>query len=126
MVLLQCVKGACRRWSSTSLLSSSSSSSSSQTTKTPTRLRFRQPPRLRNKYSTASAQAVQLKAQERIQEIDAVDPYPYSIRSPSPVLTDTFGREHTYLRISLTEKCNLRCTFFYYYFLRKISLTFSI
>jgi hypothetical protein len=23
-------------------------------------------------------------------------------------LTDTFGRQHTYLRISLTEKCNLR------------------
>ncbi|KAA1248168.1 GTP 3',8-cyclase MoaA [Aquimarina sp. RZ0] len=26
-------------------------------------------------------------------------------------LTDTFGRTHTYLRISLTEKCNLRCTY---------------
>ena len=24
------------------------------------------------------------------------------------VLTDTFGRHHSYLRISLTEKCNLR------------------
>lgn len=24
-------------------------------------------------------------------------------------LTDTFGRQHTYLRISLTERCNLRC-----------------
>ena len=27
------------------------------------------------------------------------------------VLTDTLGREHTYLRISLTEKCSLRCTY---------------
>lgn len=27
------------------------------------------------------------------------------------VLTDTFGRFHNYLRISLTEKCNLRCTY---------------
>jgi molybdenum cofactor biosynthesis protein A len=27
------------------------------------------------------------------------------------ILTDTFGREHTYLRISLTERCNLRCTY---------------
>ena len=27
------------------------------------------------------------------------------------ILKDTFGREHTYLRISLTEKCNLRCTY---------------
>lgn len=29
----------------------------------------------------------------------------------SPLLTDTFGREHTYLRISLIERCNLRCTY---------------
>jgi len=27
------------------------------------------------------------------------------------ILTDTFGREHTYLRISLIERCNLRCTY---------------
>ncbi|CAL1526180.1 unnamed protein product [Lymnaea stagnalis] len=26
-------------------------------------------------------------------------------------LTDTFGRQHTYLRISLTERCNLRCQY---------------
>lgn len=26
-------------------------------------------------------------------------------------LTDSFGRQHTYLRISLTERCNLRCTY---------------
>jgi cyclic pyranopterin phosphate synthase len=30
--------------------------------------------------------------------------------SSSP-LTDTFGRFHSYLRISLTEKCNLRCVY---------------
>jgi len=29
----------------------------------------------------------------------------------SEVLQDSFGREHNYLRISLTEKCNLRCTY---------------
>ncbi|XP_039289085.1 molybdenum cofactor biosynthesis protein 1 isoform X3 [Nilaparvata lugens] len=29
----------------------------------------------------------------------------------SPNLTDTFGRQHTYLRISLTERCNLRCQY---------------
>ena len=28
----------------------------------------------------------------------------------SHFLTDGFGRQHTYLRISLTERCNLRCT----------------
>ncbi|MEE9362293.1 MAG: GTP 3',8-cyclase MoaA [Cellulophaga sp.] len=27
------------------------------------------------------------------------------------ILTDTFGRQHAYLRISLTERCNLRCTY---------------
>lgn len=27
------------------------------------------------------------------------------------VLVDTFGRKHTYLRISLTEKCSLRCVY---------------
>lgn len=34
-------------------------------------------------------------------------------RAPAPanVLTDTFGRKHTYLRISLTERCNLRCQY---------------
>uniref|UniRef100_A0ABD2VZU6 Uncharacterized protein n=1 Tax=Trichogramma kaykai TaxID=54128 RepID=A0ABD2VZU6_9HYME len=27
------------------------------------------------------------------------------------ILMDSFGRQHTYLRISLTERCNLRCKF---------------
>ncbi len=27
------------------------------------------------------------------------------------ILTDSFGRKHSYLRLSLTEKCNLRCTY---------------
>mgnify|MGYP001825657724 FL=1 len=31
--------------------------------------------------------------------------------NPNNILTDSFGREHTYLRISLTELCNLRCTY---------------
>lgn len=29
----------------------------------------------------------------------------------SNLLTDSFGRRHTYLRIGLTERCNLRCTY---------------
>ena len=29
----------------------------------------------------------------------------------SAFLTDSFSRQHNYLRISLTEKCNLRCTY---------------
>ncbi|NAS32067.1 GTP 3',8-cyclase MoaA [Flavobacteriaceae bacterium R38] len=31
--------------------------------------------------------------------------------SSKNILTDTFGRKHNYLRISLTERCNLRCTY---------------
>lgn len=27
------------------------------------------------------------------------------------VLVDSFGRNHSYLRLSLTERCNLRCTY---------------
>jgi molybdenum cofactor biosynthesis protein A len=30
---------------------------------------------------------------------------------PQEPLTDTFGRQHSYLRISLSEKCNLRCLY---------------
>lgn len=31
--------------------------------------------------------------------------------SVSDILVDSFGRKHTYLRISLTERCNLRCQY---------------
>ncbi|CDF78364.1 molybdenum cofactor biosynthesis protein MoaA [Formosa agariphila KMM 3901] len=33
------------------------------------------------------------------------------MKSETNILTDNFGRHHSYLRISLTEKCNLRCTY---------------
>ncbi|WP_459211710.1 GTP 3',8-cyclase MoaA [Aquimarina rhabdastrellae] len=33
------------------------------------------------------------------------------MKAIQPILTDAFGRAHTYLRISLTERCNLRCTY---------------
>ncbi|KAL4237321.1 Molybdenum cofactor synthesis protein 1 [Mactra antiquata] len=36
---------------------------------------------------------------------ESVDP------ASSDILTDTFGRQHTYLRISLSERCNLRCQY---------------
>lgn len=42
------------------------------------------------------------QAQARISHVDAVSPF-------SPALIDTFRRRHDYLRISLTERCNLRC-----------------
>ncbi|GAK62606.1 molybdopterin biosynthesis protein CNX2 [Moesziomyces antarcticus] len=46
------------------------------------------------------------RAQQRISDIDARFAAP-----PSPVLRDRHARQHTYLRISLTEKCNLRCLY---------------
>ena len=33
------------------------------------------------------------------------------MKTSKNILTDSFGRKHTYLRISLTELCNLRCTY---------------
>ena len=30
---------------------------------------------------------------------------------PSDILVDSLGRKHNYLRISITEKCNLRCSY---------------
>ena len=44
------------------------------------------------------------RMQLRIAQVDALHPYP-----SRPPLVDTFNRKHDYLRISLTEKCNLRC-----------------
>ncbi|KND01209.1 molybdenum cofactor biosynthesis protein A [Spizellomyces punctatus DAOM BR117] len=44
-----------------------------------------------------------LHVREKLAAIEATRPFPQ--------LTDTFGRQHSYLRISLTEKCNLRCTY---------------
>ncbi|XP_071079840.1 uncharacterized protein [Haliotis cracherodii] len=44
-------------------------------------------------------------------ESPALKPEQKSVPSFSDFLTDTFGRQHTYLRISLTERCNLRCQY---------------
>ncbi|MDW5287675.1 GTP 3',8-cyclase MoaA [Formosa sp. PL04] len=33
------------------------------------------------------------------------------MKKDTNILTDDFGRKHSYLRLSLTEKCNLRCTY---------------
>lgn len=38
-------------------------------------------------------------------------PASFIVSNPAEALTDTFGRRHSYLRISLTERCNLRCTY---------------
>ena len=33
------------------------------------------------------------------------------MKNTSHILTDSFDRAHTYLRISLIERCNLKCTY---------------
>lgn len=39
---------------------------------------------------------------QRLEQLKYAKPF-------SEFLTDSFGRQHTYLRISVTERCNLRC-----------------
>lgn len=46
------------------------------------------------------------KAKEALQAIDQIQSPP-----STPFLIDRFSRQHTYLRISLTEKCNFRCLY---------------
>ena len=48
--------------------------------------------------------------QDRIAAIDTLSPFP-TTSTPSPLLRDRFQRQHTYLRLSLTERCNLRCIY---------------
>ncbi|PIL31467.1 hypothetical protein GSI_06169 [Ganoderma sinense ZZ0214-1] len=45
---------------------------------------------------------IQRRAKDRIASIEAE-------RGVSPFLVDAYNRQHNYLRISLTERCNLRC-----------------
>jgi len=45
-----------------------------------------------------------LKAVDRREAIKKAKPF-------SDFLTDTFNRQHDYLRISITERCNLRCLY---------------
>jgi cyclic pyranopterin phosphate synthase len=42
--------------------------------------------------------------EKRIAAVDKAKPF-------SDFLTDTFNRQHDYLRISITERCNLRCLY---------------
>ncbi|KAK9765427.1 hypothetical protein K7432_006244 [Basidiobolus ranarum] len=50
------------------------------------------------------SESIRLRVQSKIAAMDAENPY-------SPVLMDRYERHHDYLRISITEKCNLRCLY---------------
>ena len=49
----------------------------------------------------ARPRLVSLRHEERLRQAEE--------RIQQSILTDTYGRFHSYLRISLTERCNLRC-----------------
>lgn len=55
---------------------------------------------------SVSIPSVHQKAKDRISQMDVLRP-----AAPSPFLRDRHKRQHTYLRMSLTEKCNLRCLY---------------
>ncbi|XP_017080428.1 molybdenum cofactor biosynthesis protein 1 isoform X2 [Drosophila eugracilis] len=43
--------------------------------------------------------------------VQQLEPLEKQVERKNSPLTDTFGRHHSYLRISLTERCNLRCDY---------------
>jgi molybdenum cofactor biosynthesis protein A len=49
----------------------------------------------------------ELKQKKKKENVDLLT----STATSPAMLTDNFGRQHTYLRISLTERCNLRCQY---------------
>jgi cyclic pyranopterin phosphate synthase len=54
--------------------------------------------------SPVEAPPIPIRQPERVEAIKNAKPF-------SSFLTDTFQRRHDYLRISITEKCNLRCVY---------------
>lgn len=66
--------------------------------------------RLQNLRNCATAYPVELKEHEDYTTTSKIAAMKLK-EDFSENLTDTFGRQHTYLRISLTERCNLRCQY---------------
>ncbi|KAL3936724.1 MAG: hypothetical protein SGBAC_008016 [Bacillariaceae sp.] len=62
--------------------------------------------------STTSATTTEdSKAAAPKQSLESLMEQLESLPMPEEPLTDTFGRQHSYLRISLAERCNLRCQY---------------
>lgn len=57
------------------------------------------------------AGATRKSSNVRVAENVHIDKVEQAASTSSSPLTDTFGRFHSYLRISLTEKCNMRCIY---------------
>ncbi|OSS48555.1 hypothetical protein B5807_06996 [Epicoccum nigrum] len=88
-------RGECTRWPSMRALQSRGIATGPALRETNVELPGSVPP-----VQTPSRQA----ARERIQAIEKAKPF-------SEFLTDKFQRQHDYLRISITERCNLRCLY---------------
>lgn len=80
----------------------------------------KQPPIIHVSRTTGSREPVKQQQQPRErnttpQPVDAVQLREWMDQLPSPdsaaILLDTYGRFHNYLRISVVERCNLRCTY---------------
>ncbi|KXT17433.1 hypothetical protein AC579_5728 [Pseudocercospora musae] len=89
------------------------------------RVRRRWPQPLATSHRTTPCRGIATAASVDIQEPEPYMPNPTPILASrqdrkdtvwnakpfSDFLTDTYDRQHEYLRISLTERCNLRCTY---------------
>jgi cyclic pyranopterin phosphate synthase len=53
----------------------------------------------------------QQRSIEQLRQTLATISIPEQQQPPDIILTDSYGRFHNYLRLSLTERCNLRCTY---------------
>ncbi|SPO20628.1 related to Molybdopterin biosynthesis CNX2 protein [Ustilago trichophora] len=108
MVSLACHRTSAvlaRRSSSTAQLRHLSCSSLSAKPLTPETISASYDPSLSSNIAMVSG-LTQQRARQRISELDSrIDP------PSSHILRDRHSRQHTYLRISLTEKCNLRCLY---------------
>ncbi|KDE04069.1 hypothetical protein MVLG_05440 [Microbotryum lychnidis-dioicae p1A1 Lamole] len=98
------LRGAAVRHHSSTSESAASSSSSTLTSLTGTFSLGSEPSSATSDHTALLS--TRAKAQARIARVDSTSP-----SKVSPFLIDSFGRKHDYLRISLTEKCNLRCTY---------------
>lgn len=71
-------------------------------------------PGFRNAYNSGCFNSAALSHLSTFSLQAAAQPMPYTEKleeelSTMDMLVDSFGRKHTYLRISVTERCNLRC-----------------
>ncbi|XP_075451501.1 molybdenum cofactor biosynthesis protein 1 isoform X2 [Ascaphus truei] len=70
--------------------------------------------RMRRGPRAASSRGCMAGAPAAVQGLSSTERKGFLKEHPLPFsafLTDSFGRQHNYLRISLTEKCNLRCQY---------------